>query len=286
VRPVRCPDVADEEWTKWHEDARKAIAALEERYGQGAIEIREELYKRAMPFLLKIFEGKCAYCESLINNTQPGDVEHYRPKGRIRDLNGVIVKIKNSETEHPGYWWLCYEWSNLLPSCIDCNRRRYHPEGEAAGKADLFPIAGTRAEKPTDSLALEQALLLNPTEDTFSSEEHFDALEDGKLAPKTQRATTSCELLGLNVREKLVAQRADAYASASDAISAFVNASMAALIFKHKTITEDEKRLRHRINDMWEGRTPHTVFARLALTTAKHMLATRNIQISLPLEMG
>jgi hypothetical protein len=287
VRPVRCPDLDDPTWTVWRDEARKAIATLEEHYGHGAIEIREELYKHAMPFLLRIFEGKCAYCESLITNTQPGDVEHYRPKGRIKEMNGTIVKIKGSQTEHPGYWWLCYEWSNLLPSCIDCNRRRFQgDDGQAAGKADLFPIAGTRAEKPSDPLSMEQALLLNPTEERFNPADHFDFLQDGKVAPKTPRATTSCELLGLNLREKLVGQRADAYANASDAISKFVVVSMSALTLNLPTLTEEEKKLRHRINDMWEGRTPHTAFARLALTSAKQMLAARNIQIALPLPTG
>lgn len=65
---------------------------------------------------------KCAYCEK---QTGKGDIEHYRPKN-------AVAEDKN----HDGYYWLSYEWSNLLPSCIYCNR-----EG---GKQTQFPIMGKR----------------------------------------------------------------------------------------------------------------------------------------------
>lgn len=61
----------------------------------------------------KLFHGKCAYCERFFASGAPVDVEHYRPKGGVE-----------GDTTHRGYWWLAMEWSNLLPSCIDCNRRR------------------------------------------------------------------------------------------------------------------------------------------------------------------
>jgi len=66
------------------------------------------------------YHGKCAYCERYYKL----DVEHYRPKGAISDENGNPIRAK-------GYYWLGYEWSNFLPSCISCNR-----EG---GKGIKFP---------------------------------------------------------------------------------------------------------------------------------------------------
>ncbi|WP_314961798.1 hypothetical protein [Bradyrhizobium cosmicum] len=59
--------------------------------------------------LEELFHGKCAYCESLYASQAPVDVEHYRPKGRVKD-----------EHAHPGYWWLASEWTNLLPASITC----------------------------------------------------------------------------------------------------------------------------------------------------------------------
>ncbi|BDW96650.1 hypothetical protein MACH10_23350 [Thalassospira tepidiphila] len=127
--------------------------------------------------LEEIFHGKCAYCETHYSSSQPMDVEHFRPKSAVAE-----------DKEHPGYWWLAMSWDNLLPSCIDCNRKRKQriPSGdlsevqltfgnsafsnervENSGKKDSFPIldTGSRAVKIIDDLALEKPLLLNPCED-------------------------------------------------------------------------------------------------------------------------
>ena len=86
--------------------------------------------------LAKAYKYKCAYCERICK----ADIEHYRPK------KGV-----DEDIEHPGYYWLCYEWTNLLPSCITCNR-----EGS---KHNHFPILGQRVSQPSllsdDLLALD-----------------------------------------------------------------------------------------------------------------------------------
>ncbi len=128
-----------------------------------------------------LFHGKCAYCESRYDLNAPVDIEHFRPKGGVEGTN------------HPGYWWLAAEWTNLLPSCIDCNRRRYQqtPEPFASlssgldtgrplgfvavktGKETSFPISanGIRitAEPALGTLeaaiAAEQSLLLDPCRD-------------------------------------------------------------------------------------------------------------------------
>lgn len=71
------------------------------------------------------YKNKCAYCERICK----ADIEHYRPK-----------KAVTEDDTHPGYYWLCYEWSNLIPSCITCNR-----EG---AKHNKFPIIGNRVRKP------------------------------------------------------------------------------------------------------------------------------------------
>lgn len=132
--------------------------------------------------LEKLFHGKCAYCESRYDITGPVDIEHYRPKGQVEGV-----------PEHRGYWWLAGDWTNLLPSCLDCNRRRYQliPEEFASltgalegarqggyrtilsGKETSFPLAanGTRMidrPDPAEMVAAlegEQALLLDPTRD-------------------------------------------------------------------------------------------------------------------------
>jgi len=173
--------------------------------------------------LEKLFFGKCAYCESRYANQAPVDVEHYRPKGRIAGV-----------TNHPGYWWLAMVWDNLLPSCIDCNRRRWQdlpkfPESLAQllaargmqggrislGKQDMFPIAGAAratAEFPgTD----EQPDLINPCVDDPEDDLvfHIDrgdplglVLPTFKNNVPSRRGLTSIHVYGLN-RLGLVQER-------------------------------------------------------------------------------
>lgn len=130
--------------------------------------------------LESLFHGKCAYCESRYDVGAPVDIEHFRPKGEVADT-----------PSHPGYWWLAGHWENLLPSCIDCNRRRYQPtpvflaslsgildrqrvkgfRSILTGKESCFPISGTRmnAEPGSGDLAPailgESAQLLDPCVD-------------------------------------------------------------------------------------------------------------------------
>lgn len=120
-----------------------------------------------------IFHEKCAYCESSYRALEARNVEHYRPKGPVREANGT----------HPGYWWLAAVWTNLLPSCPVCNQFRRHiifdgsltlAEFEAAmleqaekttGKLDAFPLASGNWVSAVDGdLAPEDPLLLNPCE--------------------------------------------------------------------------------------------------------------------------
>jgi hypothetical protein len=278
---VNRPDLADAEWQSWRDKAKQEMERLVRAYHQwDEVSLQDELYKQAMPFLLKLFHGKCAYCETVISSNQPGDVEHYRPKGRIRDEQGKIIKIKvaNREIDHPGYWWLAYDWRNLLPSCIDCNRRRRHGDENApAGKAECFAVRGTRAVMPDDDLDREQALLLNPATAGFDPARHFQFMPDGTLKPLTDEARYSCELLGLNLRETLVTQREEEYLAASQALAYLLSHAVGAPRGM-MTMT------RRQINDMWEGRSPYSAFARQALQDAcAEIRANTGMTIPLPL---
>lgn len=152
--------------------------------------------------LLSLFHKKCAYCESSFTATQPVDIEHYRPKGKVEGLD-----------DHLGYWWLAADWENLLPSCIDCNRRRgqaFLIDGQfqmgaselaadigvnlgggnkqfavgvmrnvsiSAGKQMIFPLSdeSKRVSEP-GSIDLEEPLLLDPCRDQPDQHLEFVAL--------------------------------------------------------------------------------------------------------------
>jgi len=118
--------------------------------------------------LNELFHFKCAYCESKYGATQPVDVEHFRPKSAF---------IFDGTSKKPAYYWLAADWDNLLPSCIDCNRKRKQQipgqPPQLLGKKDEFPIDNERrrAKHPGKEVN-EKRLLLNPCLD--QPEQHLE----------------------------------------------------------------------------------------------------------------
>lgn len=113
---------------------------------------KESIYrhKTIKDKLVEIQKNTCCYCEtSLVSCT--GDVEHYRPKTRYK-------QSKEDKGFHkPGYFWLAYDWNNLLVACKNCNSKY---------KIDYFPVSDSqkrltpKGEDNTD----EHPLILNPYE--------------------------------------------------------------------------------------------------------------------------
>lgn len=99
--------------------------------------------------------GKCCFCES--KTGMDGDVEHYRPKAGFS-------QAKRQRIQGPGYYWLAYEWSNLLLCCSICNQRF---------KRSLFPLADAsrRAKSHHADVGREEPLFINPAE--RDPEEHI-----------------------------------------------------------------------------------------------------------------
>lgn len=129
---------------------------------------------------------KCALCESKVTHITPGDVEHFRPKAGYRQGPGdPLVR--------PGYYWLAYEWSNLLLCCQLCNQRF---------KGNLFPLArrSRRAKSHRHDIRREKPLLINPaTEDPAEflefRENLIPAIDDNP------RGAETIEVFGLNRKE-------------------------------------------------------------------------------------
>lgn len=158
-----------------------------------------------------LFHGKCAYCESNFRHIAPEDIEHWRPKGSVILADG---------TEHkPAYYWLAATWTNLLPSCIDCNRRRRQedarqPANAQSGKQSLFPILDENFRWTKHDQANENGetpLLLDPCAD--HPEDFLDVDDKGvihELKPtgtfENKCARESIDVFGLN-RSDLVDER-------------------------------------------------------------------------------
>ncbi|MFT3820446.1 MAG: hypothetical protein QM750_23005 [Rubrivivax sp.] len=139
--------------------------------------------------LCELFNFKCAYCESDIRATAPGDVEHFRPKGKIT-VRGADGKVQS----RPGYPWLAAEWSNLLLSCTFCNspnkqQVRSLPK-RTLGKANWFPLADERRRAKTPrQVAREPRLLLDPCTD--KPEQHLAFTPEGDIQPRRVRGKPS-----------------------------------------------------------------------------------------------
>lgn len=152
-------------------------------------------HKEVRNQLVKMFQGKCAYCESKITTIYSGDIEHFRPKGGY----GSAVLVK------PGYYWLASTWDNLLFACPFCNQTNTHEIAangkiiEAVmGKLNQFPLQSETNRLQlnhgqlifTDVTAYNQALnleesdrlLLKPCTDT-NIEKHFKYNEMGLILP-------------------------------------------------------------------------------------------------------
>jgi len=91
---------------------------------------------------------KCAFCEAKVTHITDGDIEHFRPKSAVKQNTG-------GKLEYPGYFWLAYEWDNLLLACNNCNRRH---------KGNLFPLLDLkkRCRPGRKNLAHESPLFINP----------------------------------------------------------------------------------------------------------------------------
>jgi uncharacterized protein (TIGR02646 family) len=93
---------------------------------------------------------KCCFCEAIFSDNSYGDVEHFRPKKAYK-------KRRASGLTYPGYYWLAYDWTNLMFSCEKCNR---------SFKGNLFPLDDETTRKPyhdhANLLVNEDRLLIDP----------------------------------------------------------------------------------------------------------------------------
>ena len=253
----------DEKWKNWKSKCEKATQELIKRAQSGDEIVITDLYKERKDVFTKhndYFFGKCVYCESLITNTHPGDIEHFRPKGSVTDLNNkpiIINKDDGSEMPHPGYYWLAYEVSNLMPACEDCNRPSSgNSEGKKIGKWMKFPVIGNHACKPGEE-DNEEPILINPVVE--DPEEHLEIDTIGILHPKanSERGKTCIAVFGLNDRPSLVGERIRTYKDVKDKLLLLI----LAIGTKSPQVTE-----RFSVIDSYKkGKRPYSMAAKRAI---------------------
>jgi hypothetical protein len=149
---------------EWEQDVKDIITEVANAIAANQDPKFPGKWSKLKEHLIDVFHGKCGYCEARFTPTSFGDVEHYRPKGRVSE-----------DKNHKGYYWLAYTPTNYLPACQLCNE---------PAKRDHFPIEGTRACSDADALDDEKPLLIDPYKDRY--EEHLEFVPSTYLpAPNT-----------------------------------------------------------------------------------------------------
>ncbi len=130
---------------------------------------------------------KCAYCERAdVTANFHGDVEHFRPKAGWMQKPGEALN-------KPGYYWLTYEWTNLLFTCQHCNQ---------VFKKNHFPLRlpKNRSLSHRDDIARERPILIDPTrEDPGQFIEFREEVPVG--IDKGGRGKRTITILGLDRRK-------------------------------------------------------------------------------------
>jgi 5-methylcytosine-specific restriction endonuclease McrA len=179
----------------WMAQAKTKAAAL-----TSSKDVSQAFYAsiRVKQALEALFDLKCAYCEHPIGAAGDWDVEHFRPKGRVE-----------GQANHPGYFWLAYDWTNLYAACQHCNQQRAElplwesgsiTKPPARGKLDQFPLeAGSfRAAQRGDDLTRERRLLLSPCEDDPEQHLTFNPLGEPVAIKDSAMALASIEVFALD----------------------------------------------------------------------------------------
>ncbi|KQS34101.1 HNH endonuclease [Dyadobacter sp. Leaf189] len=149
--------------------------------------------------LIELYHSKCGYCETDTSAGAPMQVEHYRPKAKVLE-----------DIKHQGYYWLAYEWSNLILSCSKCNNK----------KRNRFPISGQRISTPgilnmgmpseefvlanSKNFLAENPQLLHPEIDKV--EDQFLFNHNGEIVGLNERAQQTIIVCDLN-RDELIFKR-------------------------------------------------------------------------------
>ncbi len=178
-------------WDTWEAKAREATRQIVERWEATGKVSSDKDFDPAiwgelkMWLLKKKFHGKCAYCETRMDR-QTKAAEHFRPKAGVkfvadlhtkRKLQVPKVDVGGGQMEnHPGYFWLAYDWRNLVPSCDLCN--------SGAGKNNQFPVAKRHAfALPVPSQGAPKSAVPSKRvkDGYFPASEELDVLEEPLL---------------------------------------------------------------------------------------------------------
>lgn len=248
-------------WHKLIEAADRAKSQLaKDRLNGKKHKWRSEVWGGFKSFFLhKLFFDNCAYCENDITAVYAGDAEHYRPKGKVTQREGdVEIEVTCPDgSPHPGYYWLAYDWRNILPSCYNCNT--YYGKGTQfpASRHACSPDAGADPEALD---AYEEPLLVNPFKPDYEPRKYFLFDNLGGIAPKDENesATSTISVFDLG-RKVLNSRRIDQQRLAWDSFRR-----------ARDRAAEEDSPLGDPLAEYRQGQRPHSI---AALQHVERMLA-------------
>jgi len=189
-------DFLDAKWDDWR------AKALDDG---GVHEANKRLYRdTTKDVLIPLYDRKCAYCER--SRGYEVQIDHYRP-----------TKTRNNKKDphynQPGYYWLAYTYSNLMPLCSKCN----------GVKSNKFPLLGWSETNridhhiptpPITDANIHDLVWLNKNEKPFllhpeieqNLARHFKFLNDGRIKGRTDLGNETIEIVQLD-RPDLIIDR-------------------------------------------------------------------------------
>jgi hypothetical protein len=201
---------------KWLTDAKSRTAKFRKakRYKEAS-----SSWSKIKIVYMEMQHAKCAYCERKLESGAVGkiewDIEHYRPKSKVKAWPPAKLAKKFSydfplgPASNNGYYLLPYDLSNYLTACKVCN---------SPHKSDFFPIAATRRILSSNSpakLAKERPFLPYPIgkidEDPESilTFQGFICIAAAGSGHKRDRGLVTIDFFGLNDRDTLLQERAE-----------------------------------------------------------------------------
>lgn len=211
------PDQEVAQWRDWLRRSKRATAELkEQRDRKEPLAFQDRVGTELKQWMLRnVFHRKCSYCEDHLG--PHGHMDHWRPRKRVTlRAPGGVTRVARDGEPHTGYWWVAYDWRNLVPACSECNTGK--------GKSTHFPVAQRHAFGPDEAAdpdaldAFEEPLLLHPLRGP-DPRDHLHFRETGHVTPAENSAhgRHTIDVVGLN-RIHLVERRAEHFRNASNAL--------------------------------------------------------------------
>lgn len=227
------------------------LEARSTKVGQKSI-LAKDIYQGAKAELMKLYHGKCAYCETSMR-ARGLQIEHYRP------ING-------------GYYWLAYEWTNLTLACASCN----------GAKGSEFPITGKKISQPGKPKAYrwftdrgpylnERPIYLNPEHDDPSPFLRFKY--DGYLESccPTGRGAGTINACDLNCKE-LISWRLKAINQFRDRFQDALQSLLTSPVTKQHYLKWSDESFARIFEDLCNMKTADTEYAGIYRSSILHFM--------------